>query len=57
MFPPLRIMTTADSKHSGGVNVLMCDGSVKFIKNTISLPTWSGLGTRNGNEIVSADSY
>jgi prepilin-type N-terminal cleavage/methylation domain-containing protein/prepilin-type processing-associated H-X9-DG protein len=57
MFPPLRIMTTADSKHPGGVNVLMCDGSVRFVKNTISQPTWSALGSRNGGEVISADSY
>jgi prepilin-type N-terminal cleavage/methylation domain-containing protein/prepilin-type processing-associated H-X9-DG protein len=48
---------TATSNHPGGVNVGFCDGSVKFIKNTISLPTWWALGTRNGGEVVSADSY
>jgi prepilin-type N-terminal cleavage/methylation domain-containing protein/prepilin-type processing-associated H-X9-DG protein len=57
MFPPLRIMTTADSKHSGGVNVLMCDGSVRFVKYSVSPVTWSAVGTRNGGETVSADSY
>jgi prepilin-type processing-associated H-X9-DG protein len=57
MFPPLRIMTTADSKHPGGVNVLMCDGSVRFVKNSISQVTWLALGTRNGGEVISSDSY
>jgi prepilin-type N-terminal cleavage/methylation domain-containing protein/prepilin-type processing-associated H-X9-DG protein len=45
------------SNHSGGVNMGMCDGSVKFIKNTVSYQTWWGLGTRNGGEVLSSDSY
>ncbi len=57
MFPPLRIMTTADSRHPGGVNLLMADGSVRFVKNSISQPTWSAIGSRNGGEVVSADQY
>jgi prepilin-type N-terminal cleavage/methylation domain-containing protein/prepilin-type processing-associated H-X9-DG protein len=57
MFPPLRIMTTADSKHPAGVNVLMSDGSVRFVKNSIGLVTWQALGTRNGGEVLSSDSY
>jgi len=47
----------ASSSHPGGVNVLMADGSVKFIKNTIARTTWWALGTRANNEVVSADSY
>jgi prepilin-type N-terminal cleavage/methylation domain-containing protein/prepilin-type processing-associated H-X9-DG protein len=57
MFPPSRIMTTADSKHPGGVNVLMADGSVRFVKLSINLQTWWALGSRNGGEVLSADSY
>jgi len=45
------------SNHSGGVNVCMADGSVKFIKDSISLPTWWAIGTRSANEVISADSY
>ena len=48
---------SARSNHSGGVNVAFCDGSVRFIKSSISLPTWRALGSRAGGEIVSADSY
>lgn len=44
------------SNHPGGVNLAMMDGSVRFIKNTINLPTWWALGTRGGGEIISADS-
>jgi prepilin-type N-terminal cleavage/methylation domain-containing protein/prepilin-type processing-associated H-X9-DG protein len=45
------------SNHSGGVNVSFMDGSVRFIKDSVSLPTWWALGTRNKGEIISADSY
>jgi prepilin-type N-terminal cleavage/methylation domain-containing protein/prepilin-type processing-associated H-X9-DG protein len=45
------------SNHPGGVNVCMADGSVKFIKDAVSMPTWWALGTRDGGEITSADSY
>jgi prepilin-type N-terminal cleavage/methylation domain-containing protein/prepilin-type processing-associated H-X9-DG protein len=55
MFPPNRIMTTANSRHPGGVNVLLCDGSVHFIHTTIDLATWRALGTRNGGEILGSD--
>jgi prepilin-type processing-associated H-X9-DG protein len=43
------------SLHPGGVNMLMGDGSVRFIKNSIALQTWRGLGTRNGGEVISGD--
>jgi prepilin-type N-terminal cleavage/methylation domain-containing protein/prepilin-type processing-associated H-X9-DG protein len=45
------------SRHPGGVNVLMCDGTVKFLKNSVSLPVYCALGSKNGNEAISADSY
>jgi len=45
------------SFHPGGVNVCFADGSVKFIKNSISLQTWWALGSRNLGEVVSADAY
>ncbi len=47
----------ATSNHPGGVNVSMADGSVKFIKSTISMQIWWALGTRDGGEVVSSDSY
>jgi prepilin-type N-terminal cleavage/methylation domain-containing protein/prepilin-type processing-associated H-X9-DG protein len=48
---------TANSNHSGGVNVGMADGSVKFIKSTINYATWWALGSRNLGELLSADAY
>ncbi|WP_435017933.1 DUF1559 domain-containing protein [Tundrisphaera sp. TA3] len=47
----------ARSRHPGGVNSLLCDGSVRFTKDTVNLATWQALGTRAGGEIVSADAY
>jgi prepilin-type processing-associated H-X9-DG protein len=49
--------SSATSNHPGGVNVGMGDGSVKFLKDSVSLQTWWGLGTRNQGEIISSDSY
>ena len=45
------------SNHSGGCNFLMGDGSVRFIKATVSQTIYWYLGTRANNETVSADSY
>ncbi len=48
---------TTRSKHPGGVNALVCDGHVQFIKNSVSLPIWQGFGSRNGGEVISSDGY
>lgn len=48
---------TATSNHPGGVNVGFCDGSVKFVKDSVDLTTWWAVGTRNGHEILSADAF
>jgi prepilin-type N-terminal cleavage/methylation domain-containing protein/prepilin-type processing-associated H-X9-DG protein len=52
-----REFNAARSFHGGGVDVLFCDGSVKFIKDTINLTTWRALSTKDGGEILSADAY
>jgi prepilin-type processing-associated H-X9-DG protein len=43
--------------HPGGVNSLMGDGSVKFMKNTINPVTWIALGSISSGEVISADQY
>ena len=45
------------SAHPGGVNVAFGDGSVRFIKDSIALPVWRALSTRNGGEVVSGSDY
>jgi len=45
--------TAARSRHPGGVNVSMCDGSVRFVSNTILLATWQALSTSSNGETVS----
>jgi len=52
-----RAYAGARSRHSGGVNTLMADGSVRFVKNTVSMPTWLALNTIAGGEVISSDSY
>jgi prepilin-type N-terminal cleavage/methylation domain-containing protein/prepilin-type processing-associated H-X9-DG protein len=49
-------LKTARSRHSGGVNLLVCDGSVRFISNNVSLTAWRALATRAGGEVIT-DNY
>jgi prepilin-type N-terminal cleavage/methylation domain-containing protein/prepilin-type processing-associated H-X9-DG protein len=55
--PALTDTYAARSRHPGGVQVALADGSVKFIKNAISLPVWQALSTTQGNEAFSSDQY
>jgi prepilin-type N-terminal cleavage/methylation domain-containing protein/prepilin-type processing-associated H-X9-DG protein len=45
-------LKAARSLHTGGVNLLLCDGSVHFVTDGIDLTTWRALATRNGGETV-----
>jgi len=45
------------SHHPGGGNFLFADGSVHFLKQTIAMTTYCALGSRNGGEVISSDSY
>jgi prepilin-type N-terminal cleavage/methylation domain-containing protein/prepilin-type processing-associated H-X9-DG protein len=42
----------ARSRHTGGVNVVLCDGSIRFITNSTLPATWQSLSTTNGDETV-----
>lgn len=48
---------TARSKHPGGVNALVGDGSVRFVKDGIAGSVWRAVGTVSGGEIVSAEAF
>ncbi len=45
------------SLHPGGANVLMGDGSVRFVMQTINLLAWKSLSSRSSGEVISGDSY
>jgi prepilin-type N-terminal cleavage/methylation domain-containing protein/prepilin-type processing-associated H-X9-DG protein len=47
----------ARGPHPGGVNALMADGHVAFVKDSINVLVWQGLGSRNGGEVISADAF
>jgi prepilin-type processing-associated H-X9-DG protein len=61
--PPCTLLSTpsyprllgARSLHPGGVNASMCDGSVRFIRDTIDINTWRALSTSRGGEVPGAD--
>ena len=45
-------LAAARSNHGTGVNLMTCDGSVRFVSNGISLDVWRALGTRAGGEVI-----
>jgi prepilin-type processing-associated H-X9-DG protein len=47
----------AGSSHPGGFNCGFADGSVRFIKNSISAVVFKALVTRNGREVINADAF
>ncbi len=42
----------ARSRHPGGVNVVLCDGSTRFVTSSIDWTVWQALGTSKGGEVV-----
>lgn len=51
------VLVSSTSRHPGGVNLLLGDGSVRFAKETISLSVWQALGTVSGGEVIGQDSF
>ena len=53
----MAVQLPPSSFHPGGVNVAIGDGSVRFVKDSITLNAWRSLSTRNGGEIIDASAY
>ena len=45
------------SRHPGGCNFSFCDGSVRFVKETVAPMVFTGLASRAGGEVIGADQY
>jgi prepilin-type processing-associated H-X9-DG protein len=43
------------SRHTSGANVLLADGSVRFVNNQVNLATWRALGSTQGGEVLGSD--
>lgn len=46
------LTNAARSRHVGGVNTALCDGSVRYIDDNIALNVWRALSTSQGSEVV-----
>jgi len=55
--PDNSTFSNAQSNHPGGVNVMFADGSVRFVKDSVSPQTWMALGTKSSGEVITSDSY
>lgn len=54
-FSVSRAVMPPSSRHPGGVQMILCDGATRFVSNTVDLPTWRGLGSRAGQEVLAED--
>jgi prepilin-type N-terminal cleavage/methylation domain-containing protein/prepilin-type processing-associated H-X9-DG protein len=48
---------TATSRHRSGVNILLGDGSVRFVNRSVSATIWTALGTINGREVIDSTGF
>jgi prepilin-type processing-associated H-X9-DG protein len=47
----MAMVVPPSSNHSGGVNAALGDGSVRFVRDSVSLPAWRSMGTIRGGEV------
>ncbi len=52
-----RMVHTSRSFHPGGVNLALCDGSVRFVDDTLDLKVWQYLATPNRGEVISKTEF
>jgi prepilin-type N-terminal cleavage/methylation domain-containing protein/prepilin-type processing-associated H-X9-DG protein len=45
------------SRHPGGCHFLLCDGSARFLKETVDAQVFRALASRAGGEVIGADQY
>jgi len=43
------------SRHAGGVNVGLADGSLRFVRDAVDPTAWRSAGTRSGGEVLPGD--
>ena len=47
-----QIWAAARSRHPTGVNVVMADGAVGFVSNSVEISVWQALATISGGDIA-----
>jgi len=50
-------VVTATSRHRGGVNLLLSDGSVRFVSDAVNADVWKALGSIAGGEAINASQF
>ncbi len=48
---------TAGSRHQAGAHVVFADGHVRFLRESVSVGVWRGIGSRNGAELFSDEAF
>lgn len=51
----MAMQVSANSRHAGGTHVMMGDGAVRFVSESIDLNTWRAMGTRASKEVYSLE--
>jgi prepilin-type N-terminal cleavage/methylation domain-containing protein/prepilin-type processing-associated H-X9-DG protein len=54
-YPPNTQLMVSSSNHSNGVNVCLCDGSVRFVRNSVNVQTWRAVGSKSSGETLGSD--